>query len=103
METRSLRATRPAAARRYAAWAGIALGLLAFAYAAASWYLWANQRALIVQPRRVLERSPAAPGLQYEEVHVPVPGAPAAHLHGWWLPSTDPAAPLLLYLHGHVE
>jgi dipeptidyl aminopeptidase/acylaminoacyl peptidase len=81
----------------------IAVGaaLLLAAYACASWYLWAKQRELIFLPTRELSRTPADVGLGYEDVWVPVSRDPEAKLHGWWLPSPDPSAPVVLYLHGN--
>jgi pimeloyl-ACP methyl ester carboxylesterase len=88
--------------RGYAVRTGAALlALLAIAYAGAGWYLWANQRELIYLPTRDVRQTPAAVGLEYEEVWVPIPSGQPAVLNGWWLRSGDAAAPTFLYLHGN--
>lgn len=71
------------------------------AYAAAAAYLWTHQRTLIFLPAREVLRTPGDVGLRYEEVRIPVPGSDGAFLHGWWIPSGDPAARTVLYLHGN--
>jgi pimeloyl-ACP methyl ester carboxylesterase len=71
------------------------------AYIGVSWYLWANQRELIFFPSRDLRQSPADVLLKYDDVRVPVSGSNTISLHGWWLPSADPATPTFLYLHGN--
>ena len=70
-------------------------------YVGACWYLWANQRELIFFPSPDVRQSPADVDLKYEEVWVPVLGSQPTSLHGWWLQSTDTAAPTFLYLHGN--
>lgn len=55
-------------------------------------------------PRRELDVTPAALGLPYQTVRLPVPAqglTPAGELHGWWLPA-DGAEFTLLYLHGNA-
>jgi pimeloyl-ACP methyl ester carboxylesterase len=73
--------------------------ILVMAYVAACGYLWARQRALIFLPAVEVRATPADAGLQYYDVRLAVAGSAA--LHGWWLPSSNPAAPALLYLHGN--
>lgn len=75
--------------------------VLALLYVAASAYLWFNQRALIFQPSGTVDRTPASFGLAYEDVSIPLSGAPAIALHGWWVPAADATAPPMLYLHGN--
>ncbi|WP_372861762.1 alpha/beta hydrolase [Spongiibacter sp.] len=55
--------------------------------------------ALLFYPQRQLLRDPAAVGLAYREVSIPV--ADSA-LHGWWLPAQEPRA-TLLFAHGNAE
>ncbi len=92
----------PPKRRRYAARIVSALlVVIAGAYVAACWYLWANQRELIFLPSRDVHQSPADVGLKYEEVRIPVPGSQPTSLRGWWLQSGDTAAPTFVYLHGN--
>jgi len=77
------------------------LALLVLGYGGACWYLWATQRELIFFPSPEIHRSPADLELAYEDVWIPVRPSPSALLHGWWLPSNDPDAPAILYLHGN--
>jgi uncharacterized protein len=89
---------------RYAA--KVLLGLLVLllaGYGGACWYLWAYQRELIFLPSRDVQRTPADAGRQFEDVWVPVGGAPSVALHGWWLQSGQPGAPVFLYLHGNDQ
>jgi len=75
--------------------------LLVVAYGAATWYLWTKQRELIFLPTRDVHQSPADHDLKYQDVWLPVGGDHPVLLHGWWLQSNDPAAPVFLYLHGN--
>ena len=76
------------------------LVVLAVGYGGAMWYLWARQRKLIFSPSRDVLQSPADVGLKYEDVWIPIAGH-ATSLHGWWLRSENPAASVMLYLHGN--
>lgn len=76
------------------------LVLLVIGYGGATWYLWARQRKLIFLPSRDVLQSPADVGLKYEEVWIPIAGHATA-MNGWWLPSENAAAPVMLYLHGN--
>ena len=58
-------------------------GLLAFgaiAYAALCFALWLGQNRLIFYPKPAPTITPAAVGLVYEEVQIPVG---KGHIHGW--------------------
>jgi fermentation-respiration switch protein FrsA (DUF1100 family) len=71
------------------------------AYGGACWYLWAEQRDLIFAPTRDLARTPADIHVDYEEVRLPVGRGERGTLHGWWMPSPNASAPVVLYLHGN--
>ncbi|MGE5761125.1 MAG: alpha/beta hydrolase [Gemmatimonadota bacterium] len=78
-----------------------AVALLLFAsYGGAASFLWANQGKLIFMPSRVESQTPADLHLDYVDEWLPVAGSKDSFLHGWWLPSVDASAPVLLYLHG---
>src|SRR5258706_691447 len=73
--------------------------LLALGYAGACGYLLLMQRELIFQPSRGVLRTPASVHLDFETVSLRA--ADGALLNGWWVPNVNPAAPVLLYLHGN--
>ncbi|MBD2260919.1 alpha/beta fold hydrolase [Pseudanabaena sp. FACHB-2040] len=78
------------------------VGAGAIAYLLFCSLLWLGQRKLIFVPNRLLTVTPAALGLDYQEVWIPVGSGPD-QLHSWWLPATAPANSLtLLYLHGNA-
>ena len=74
---------------------------LAIIYTVVCVFLWFGQQRLLFWPSRVLERTPSSYGLHYENVWlgVPVKDGKVEHLHGWWIPASNPQAPVLLYLH----
>jgi uncharacterized protein len=88
----------------------IAVGaVLAIAYTAASWFLFANQSKFIFFPTRAIETTPDALQLKYQDVWLPVPtttGDPE-YVHGWWIPgpntplSKEGLGGVVLYLHGN--
>jgi uncharacterized protein len=79
----------------------IAVGaVLAIVYSAACWFLLANQGKFIFFPTRVIETTPDALQLKYQDVWLPVPtqtGVPE-YVHGWWIPASD--APRFRDTHG---
>ena len=79
----------------------LAAALLGLAAAAST--LWAYQAHLIFEPDRRLHASPADFPFPVRDVSVPVqsPGRAPQRLQGWWLPSRDPSARIVLYLHGN--
>ncbi len=79
------------------------MGVGVTAYVAAAWYLWAHQRELIFLPTRDVARTPADLQLAYEDARIPVGRADSSFVNGWWLPSDDRTAPVLLYLHGNDQ
>ncbi|AFY76393.1 alpha/beta superfamily hydrolase [Pleurocapsa sp. PCC 7327] len=63
--------------------------------------LWQNR--LIFFPSAIIKNSPGDFGLAFEEVWMPVLTwkGKVERLHGWWIPSLNPKADVLLYLHGN--
>ncbi|PSO51053.1 MAG: phospholipase [Cyanobacteria bacterium SW_9_44_58] len=76
---------------------GVEIG--AVAYFLACLTLIFVQRRLIFIPCQTIEATPADYGLPYESVFIPMPREET--IHGWWIPSPSPEAPVLLYLHGN--
>lgn len=72
-------------------------------YAASAAYFTLAQGRLIYKPTVVLKASPEAIGLPYEEVKIGDihTGQHALSISGWWVPSQNPKAPAVLYLHGN--
>ena len=63
--------------------------------------LWVMQPRLLYHPSQVLQTTPAAYDIQYEDVWMPVEAARhPEHLHGWWLPHPKNSVGTLIYLHG---
>jgi hypothetical protein len=58
--------------------------------------LW--QTRMIFFPPSVIATTPAEVNLRYEEVWLPVS---TGKIHGWWIPSSKPNTPVLLYFHGN--
>ncbi|MFB6276887.1 MAG: alpha/beta hydrolase [Halothece sp.] len=71
----------------------------AIAYFLACLTLIFVQRRLIFIPCQTIEETPADYGLPYESVFLPMPREET--IHGWWIPSPAPDAPVILYLHGN--
>ncbi|MBC6423102.1 MAG: alpha/beta hydrolase [Hormoscilla sp. SP12CHS1] len=74
---------------------------LAIAYLGIGGLLWWGQQRLLFWPSPVLERTQSKYNLDYEDVWLPVsdPEGNVERIHGWWLPASQPQAPVLLYLH----
>ncbi len=75
------------------------------------WLLWIAAAALVYQalvllvvrlgwrnPRAKSELDPSSLGLAFESVRFPTAGGKS--LHGWWIPSGNGAAPVLVLVHG---
>jgi uncharacterized protein len=79
---------------------GIALGAVYTLGCAALYFL---QARFIFAPQATLTETPKRYGLAYEEVWLSEieGGQLRDRLHGWWIPSQVPSAPVLLYLHGN--
>ncbi len=80
----------------------IGLGLLGAIYVCVCLVLVLQQSRMIFFPTPLLEATPADVGLAYEEVWIPVFGdRPSEKIHGWWIPSPQPDAGVMLQLHGN--
>jgi uncharacterized protein len=62
-------------------------------------YLWHAQRQLIFIPDARVDVTPAAVGLEFVQVAIPLGEGSA--ITGWWLPSADTESAVVLYLHGN--
>ncbi|GFE67734.1 alpha/beta hydrolase [Chroococcus sp. FPU101] len=56
------------------------------------------QTRLMFFPSEVLRNRPSAVGLHYEDVWIQVQ---QEKINAWWIPSTHPNSPVILYLHGN--
>ncbi len=76
---------------------------LILVYGGACWFLYQRQAQFIFFPSPTLETTPAVHGLPYEDVWIPVTSeeSQTERIHGWWLPSLQDDAPVMLYLHGN--
>lgn len=81
----------------------ITLSVLAIAYFVAALYLLLRQTRFIFRPHYVIRATPVAFNLTYEEVWIPVSLTSdlMTPIHGWWIPSATPDAPVWLFLHGN--
>jgi uncharacterized protein len=61
--------------------------------------VWYTQARIIFRPTRVVDLTPGDLGVTFDKVTLPVAGD---RLAGWWVPSKDPQAMTLLYLHGNA-
>lgn len=57
-----------------------------------------GQTRLMFFPDAEIKATPATVQLTYEEVWLPVS---LGQVQGWWIPASDPTAPVVLYLHGN--
>src|SRR5688572_26422752 len=72
---------------------------IAGAYLLVVCVVWYTQANIIFQPSRVVDVTPGDSGVKYDKVSIPLNGD---RLAGWWVPSEDPQARTLLYLHGNA-
>jgi fermentation-respiration switch protein FrsA (DUF1100 family) len=61
--------------------------------------VWYSQAKFIFHPARVVAVNPGDLGVAFDKVTLPVAGD---RLAGWWVPSKEPRARTLLYLHGNA-
>ena len=81
---------------------GLAIaGLVVLTYLGLCAAIWKWQNTLIFLPGTATTVTPAARGLDAEEVWLTVGGDEQERLHGWWLPAAQPAQGTLLLLHGN--
>ena len=73
--------------------------VLAAAYLVLAGALWYAQAQIIFRPGRVVDVTPGDLGVKFDKVTLPLNGD---QLAGWWVPSEDPQAATLLYLHGNA-
>lgn len=76
------------------------VGVMVILYLAISVFLFLQQARFIFFPLPLIETTPSAFGLPYEEVWLTVPnGKQPERIHGWWIPAVGTGT--LLYLHGN--
>ncbi len=65
--------------------------------------LWGYQTRFIFEPDRVLHAAPSDFSFPVADIALPVgpEGRAPAFLHGWWIPSPERDAKVILYLHGN--
>ncbi|MFQ4137114.1 alpha/beta hydrolase [Nodosilinea sp. PGN35] len=78
------------------------LGIAGGIYLALCGWLWFAQRRLMYLPSPVIEVTPTAFGVAYEDVWIPVDGPWGGQIHGWWLPASAGSELTILYLHGNA-
>ena len=76
----------------------IILGILATLYICICLLLRWGQTKLIFLPHREIRSTPQIHNLDYQDVWLDLG---QEKVHGWWIPSTSPTAPTLLYFHGN--
>lgn len=66
-------------------------------------YLYFQQTRFIFFPSSIIDITPKAFNLKYQEVWIPITTASGKveKIHGWWIPATTTNAKTLLYLHGN--
>jgi uncharacterized protein len=69
---------------------------LAIGYSIVCVALYFQQQRLMFFPAQKLDHPPNLYQLPYEDVAIPVG---EQQLHGWWMPATQPDAPVILYCH----
>jgi pimeloyl-ACP methyl ester carboxylesterase len=81
------------------------IGIIAVFYMSASAYLWAMQTRYIFKPDRILEKTPADLGLEFEDVYISLfnRSRQLEKLHAWWVPATYDTGKTILYLHGSAQ
>lgn len=77
---------------------GKLLGAIAIAYVCLCLVLWRGQTRLMFFPSASLVATPSDVQLTYEELRLPVGNG---WIHSWWIPSLNPQAPVVLYMHGN--
>jgi fermentation-respiration switch protein FrsA (DUF1100 family) len=68
-------------------------------YVLAVGVIWYAQTKILFHPNSLVDASPADSGVKFAEVLLPLKGD---KLSGWWVPSEEPGARTLLYLHGNA-
>ena len=85
---------------KFLIWVSVAVALI---YSAICIFLFFQQSKFIFFPSSMIETTPSALNLHYEEVWVPVcvGSRRIEHIHGWWIEANSTDAKVLLYLHGN--
>ena len=76
------------------------LGITATLYIGLFLLLRYGQNRLIFMPDSQIKSTPQEYNLDYQDVWIDVN---QDKVHGWWIPSTEKTAPVLLYLHGNAS
>jgi pimeloyl-ACP methyl ester carboxylesterase len=79
---------------------GVILVSLILAYITLCVIFSHSQWQLVLQPSRVVAKTPTSADLPFSEVHFGVDSSGEPQLDGWWIPSSNPASPTILFLHG---
>jgi uncharacterized protein len=61
--------------------------------------IWYAQAKIMFHPSKIVDATPGALGAKFSNVTLPVK---SEQLAGWWIPSEEPQAGTLLYLHGNA-
>jgi pimeloyl-ACP methyl ester carboxylesterase len=75
------------------------LAAIVFLYLVAVGVVWYAQTTILFHPSSLVDATPADSGVKFAEVMLPLKGD---KLSGWWVPSDEPGARTLLYLHGNA-
>jgi fermentation-respiration switch protein FrsA (DUF1100 family) len=75
------------------------LAAIAGAYLLIVGAIWYAQAKIMFHPGRIIHVTPADSGVKFDKVTLPLNGD---QLAGWWVPSEEPQAKTLLYLHGNA-
>lgn len=82
-----------------------AIALVAIAYLGICLLLFFYQNRLIFFPSSILEATPSALGLTYEDIWIPGDSSRrrgvSQQIHNWWIPADRPDAKVVLHLHGN--
>jgi uncharacterized protein len=83
-------------ARKLLIGVGVALGV----YVLACVLVFVFEARLIFQPPAITpDSTPAAAGLAFEDLHIPV--AEGGQVHAWWVPAASPTPAVILFFHGN--
>jgi hypothetical protein len=80
-------------------WVWRIVRIVLLVYAVACLALWIFQARMLYFPESAVESTPADFGAKPERVSIP--GANGSTLDGWWIPSSLPSAPTLIFFHGN--
>lgn len=76
------------------------LGIMATLYITVFLLLRFGQNRLIFSPDNQIKSTPQEYNLDYQDVWINID---QDQIHGWWIPSTQPNAPAILYFHGNAS